>query len=629
MNQRICKTARLIPLRPALLALVLIVIALLATPRPGIAQGGTCIDDVTGRTNNCTANDVRISELRNDEDITCEAGTLVELSLRARLVDEAEERYDIGTFVALDGGNARTGTCQQDYLPPPLSAGGTCSGSGVACKWDGDCPAGEACTDGYDPLSGTGPFFNAEQEEDPDDLCGDVEQGVETLYDLVTVTVPCEDTNGDGYLDVGTCVSWDNSKNTTCVGVEGAVPGTTSRCRCDMTTVGNVIVQGAILVTKVAQPDSLPEPGGNVEFTFTVTNPSQASITVDTLNDSVYGDLTLYAGGTCTVPQPLAPTASYTCTITAPLTGGPGAQTETVTASGTDQHGDPVSDTAIAQVIITDILPTIVLTKTVEPISLPEPGGVVTYSVDIANTSAPTDPITLTSLLDSLYGDLTDPANPKISDSTCQLATIDPGDTYECMFKAEVGGTWGTIITDTVTAIGVDDETNPAQASDDAAVSIVPGALIGVTKSVAPECIVEAGDTVLYTVVVSNPNQIPLDLTTLADDIYGDLTDPDNPKISDGTCELATIEPSESYTCTFKAAVAIGMDGNSMTDTVTAQATDRAGKTVQDSDDATVSLCIEPPDTGVALPAPFLAGGLAALGLSLAGAGVWLRRRVR
>jgi hypothetical protein len=288
-----------------------------------------------------------------------------------------------------------------------------------------------------------------------------------------------------------------------------------------------------------------------------------------------------------------------------------------------------VSDTAVAQVIITDILPTIVVTKTVEPISLLEPGGVVTYTVNAKNTSAPTDPITLTSLLDSLYGDLTDPANPKISGSTCQLVTIDPGDTDHCTFKAPVAGAAGAVITDTVTAVGVDDEANEAQASDDAAVSIVSGISIEVTKSVAPECVVKTGDTALYTVVVANPNQIPLDLTALADDIYDDLTNPDNPKISDSTCELATIEPSASYSCTFKAAVIIGKAGSSLTDTVTAQATDRAGKTVQDSDDATVSLCIVPPDTGVPLPAPFLAGGLAALGLALAGAGVWLRRRVR
>jgi hypothetical protein len=630
MKQKVSRIATLFPGRLVLGAVTIIVVALAAAPRVGAAlNGGTCIDDVTGRTNNCTANDVRIGELRNIEDVTCEAGTLVEVSLRARLVAGSQGRYDIGTFVALDGGNARTGTCQHDYLPPPLSAGGTCSGSGVACHWDGDCPAGEICTDGYDPLSGTGPFFNAEAEGDPGDLCGDIEQSVETFYDLVTVTVPCEDTNGDGYLDIGTCLSWDKDTHSTCVDVNGAIPGTKSKCSCEMTTVGNVIVHGALSVVKDAEPESLPEDDGDVQFTFTVTNPSSATITLDTLDDSIYGDLTAYAGTSCVVPQTLAPSASYACAITAPVSGPPGVQIDTVTASGLDQNGDPVSDTAVAQVTITDLLPSIVVTKTVEPGSLREPGGWVTYTVGIKNSSARSDPVTLASLPDSLYGELTAPLNPKIVDSTCQLIVIDPGSTYECTFKAQVTGAAGDVIMDTVTAFGVDDEANPVQASDDAAVTIVPSMTIEVTKSVAPDCVAKAGDPAVYTVVVTNPNQVPLDLISLSDDIYGDLSDPDNPKISESTCELATIEPTASYTCTFTAAVVIGQADLSLTDTVTAQATDRAGKTLQGSDDATVSLCIQPPDTGVALPAPFAAGGLAVLGVVLAGAGVWLRRRAR
>ena len=629
MNQRTHKTALMTPLRLAILALIAIVVALVASPRTGLAQGGTCIDDVTGRTNNCTANDVRISELRNSEDISCEAGSDIDLNLRARLVATANERYDIGTFVALDGGDARTGTCQQDYLPPPLSAGGTCSGSGQACHWDGDCPTGEACTGGYDPLSGAGPFFNAEAVEDVNDLCGDIEQAVETFYDLVTVTVPCQDMNGDGYLDIGTCVSWDNNKNSTCVDVSGAVPGTPAKCSCEMTTVGNVIVHGSIQVTKAPVPDTLVEPGGNVEFTFVVTNPSQAAVTLDTLDDSVYGDLTQYAETTCVLPQTLAPAGSYTCSILAPVQGPPGAHVDTVTASGLDQNQDPVSASAMAQVTITDLLPTIALTKTVEPAEVVEPGGVVTYTVEIENKSGPADPVTLTSLADSLYGDLTDPANPDISDSTCALVTIDAGAVYTCTFKAAANGTGGDVIIDTAAAAGADDEGNPAEASDDAAVTIKPSLVLEVIKEVEPECVAKVGDTALYTIVVSNPNEVVLDLTALSDDIYDDLTDPDNPKISESTCELATIEASDVYSCTFKAIAILDKEDSSVTDTVTAQATDRAGKTAMDTDDATVGLCIVPPDTGVGMPASVLAGGLAGMGAALAAAGAWLRRRSR
>jgi hypothetical protein len=455
-----------------LVALLALCLGLLGS-QPAAAQGGTCVDDVTGRTNVCTANDVEISEMLNEVDISCTVGSLVDLALSARLVGQASERYDIGIFVALDGGDARTGTCSHDYLPPPLSAGGTCSTSGTECKKTADCPAGESCVGGYDPLSGSGPFYNAELAEDPLDACGDVEKDVETYHGLTALTVPCQDSDGDGYLDIGTCLSWDNQKTSTCLDADGAVPGTKSKCRCERIRVGNVIViPGEIRVTKVALPEEVEEPGGDVAFTFAVQNTSQVVVTIETLEDSVYGNLVEYPGSTCTVPQTLEAGATYSCSITAPVIGVPGVQTDTVTASGTDENGNPVSSSAAAEVLITDVLPAIEVLKTADPTSLVEPGGAVEYSVRVTNNSSASDPVTLTSLLDSLYGDLTDPGNTAISDSTCELTTIQPNGTYECTFTAQVSGIGGGSVTDTVTAEGADDEGNPVQASADATVTI-------------------------------------------------------------------------------------------------------------------------------------------------------------
>jgi hypothetical protein len=195
-------------------------------------------------------------------------------------------------------------------------------------------------------------------------------------------------------------------------------------------------------------------------------------VTVETLEDSIYGDLTAYTGSTCTVPQPLAAGATYSCSITAPVSGAPGAQTDVVTATGTDENGDPVSDDASEEVIITDVPPVLAVVKEVSPETVWEPGGPVTYTVSVTNNSGPSDPVTLTGLVDDVYGDLTDPANPKISNSTCTLATIAPGATYSCTFHAQVSGKRGDSITDVVTATGTDDEGNPAEDSDDAQVVI-------------------------------------------------------------------------------------------------------------------------------------------------------------
>jgi cysteine-rich repeat protein len=87
-------------------------------------EANSCIDDVTGVTNNCTANDVRVALIINrGGDVFCPSGGTVDVELIAELEATSAERWDIGMFVALDEGTARTGTCYQDFLDgvdPPL-----------------------------------------------------------------------------------------------------------------------------------------------------------------------------------------------------------------------------------------------------------------------------------------------------------------------------------------------------------------------------------------------------------------------------------------------------------------------------------------------------------------------------
>jgi hypothetical protein len=320
--------------------------------QPASAQEGSCIDDVTGWTNVCTAGDVWLSSLLNDVDTSCMPGELVTLNLEAGLLATAVERYDIGLFLAIDGGGADTGSCEHYYLPPPLASVGACSVSGAACKKNADCPAGETCTGGYDPESGSGPFYDAEPEDAPDE-CGDLEPGVDTYYFLGPVTVPCIDSDGDGYLDIGTAVSWDDQKDITCSSVADARPNTANKCHYRVMDVMNVtVLPGLIQVEKTAQPERLLEPGGWVKFTFVVENTSPITVTLEELVDSVYGSLE-QAGGDCALPQTLGPAEVYQCAISAEVTGDAGAvHTDAVTAWGTNWNKEPVSGVATAEVSI-------------------------------------------------------------------------------------------------------------------------------------------------------------------------------------------------------------------------------------------------------------------------------------
>lgn len=72
----------------------------------------------------CTANDVRIEALNPITVVEdCASGTVGETEVIFEALisaDGSPDRYDIGLYLALDGGSARDGdSCFHDYLEPP------------------------------------------------------------------------------------------------------------------------------------------------------------------------------------------------------------------------------------------------------------------------------------------------------------------------------------------------------------------------------------------------------------------------------------------------------------------------------------------------------------------------------
>ena len=103
-----------------------------------------------------------------------------------------------------------------------------------------------------------------------------------------------------------------------------------------------------ITALKLASPDSVPAEGGLVTFSFTTTNTSQTdTVTLDTLVDSVFGDLD--EQGNCSVPQTLVPGESYTCEFQETISGALGStHLDEIEVTGTSDGGDPVSARAVA-----------------------------------------------------------------------------------------------------------------------------------------------------------------------------------------------------------------------------------------------------------------------------------------
>ncbi|MDH3458587.1 MAG: hypothetical protein OER90_17235, partial [Gemmatimonadota bacterium] len=441
-----------------------------------------CMEQVAQRGLNCTANDVSLATVTNLViDDPCDfPGDLATFTATFETVLTAQARHDIGIFfdVAADpeGDGALTGTCQISTLnytqdPPWLDLDGT-----------------------------TDNFAGTKTESGIQDTCGDIDSFHNPLFPVITVTdVECVDSDGDGFLNLPYCTSWRQpGSNELCTGPlpedqgggfssSGVSPGSPSKCKCDPGFNVPVPVPPAELkVVKTASPEVVNEPGALVTFTVEVTNVGvdpNNDFTLNSLTDNIYGDITQVQGDiqstTCSVPQTIAAgdAYKYTCSFTAMVSGNAGeSETDTVTASGLDDNGNELSGEDDATVTIVGVDPSIVVIKgavdgndTVG--SVDEPGGSIVFNVSVENTSVGSDPVTLTSLTDDVYGDITQVLGD-VTATDCALATIQPGDTYTCSFTANVAGNGGENQVDTVTANGTDDEGVAASDSDQANVNI-------------------------------------------------------------------------------------------------------------------------------------------------------------
>ncbi len=187
-----------------------------------------------------------------------------------------------------------------------------------------------------------------------------------------------------------------------------------------------------------------PEPGGAFRFDVTIRNSSDWTVTLVALTDALGGDLD--GVGTCSTGVDVAPDDDYRCAFERTFTGNAGdRRTEVVSATLRDADGDTVTRRGRATIGLSDVAPTIEVTKTADRIHVP-PGSKVRFTVRIRNTSV--EPVTLTALVDVPHGDL-DGAG------TCATGgSIDPGATYTCRFTVIIDRTE----TDVVTATVADDD---------------------------------------------------------------------------------------------------------------------------------------------------------------------------
>jgi uncharacterized repeat protein (TIGR01451 family) len=238
---------------------------------------------------------------------------------------------------------------------------------------------------------------------------------------------------------------------------------------------------GVINVIKTANPTSVKEPGGPVNFTVTVENTGPVNVTINSVVDDRFGNLANVAGGSPSgcfaVPFVLTPGQSSTCTFPKTVSGAAGtSHVNVVTASGVDTSQNPVSDSDDATVIFTERLIDLVVVKDA---TSPTPlNGIVNYTMTVTNKGP--DTATNVQLVDPAPAGITyltvNPGSPTCTLTpaliTCGLGTLDPNQSKSVTVTARAT-TVGTK-TNTATTTGEGGrETNPAD-NTDTAVTVVP-----------------------------------------------------------------------------------------------------------------------------------------------------------
>jgi hypothetical protein len=350
--------------------------------------------------------------------------------------------------------------------------------------------------------------------------------------------------------------------------------GTCSYQQVDVTI--ETVPTASIAVISGATPASVEEPGGDVTIEVDVQNDSTlaGTLTVDGLTDSAIGSLD--GQGTCALPQALAQDQSYTCSYTASVSGNSGdVDTRTITADGTHDADGSVSDDDEVAVTISDVPPSGDVIIVPDPATIDEPGGNISWTVTVANSSS-AESLALSELVDDRNGDLA-------GRGTCSLPqTIAADDSYTCGYEAQLLAEPGQVVTTTTALLGDDDGGN-AQPQGQASITVADvEPALEATLTAEPTVVGASGESVTFTVAVENTSPgDAVSLTALDDDALGTID-------GRGDCSLpASIDRGASYTCSYTDTLS-GPAGTETIRTVMATAEDQEANSAQADDTATL-----------------------------------------
>lgn len=606
---------------------------------------------------NCTANDVEITQVTpvNAEE-ECTLGQTFTFPANVTVRTNANERWDTTFYLPLTEESPQVvhtplfPDTAADDCSIILPKGGT-SGQDADVNLDGD-------------------------------VCGDITKANgpdQYVLENVNITMLCADADEDNRADFTYCAAWDNIDRDNCTldgDYPGQIPNNKSKCNCDTFNIDVFIKPNPPSVLKtLTSTNTRTEPGGTYNFTASFTNPnSNTSIFLTSLSDEIdifsddsynvsldlWGATTVVTGATpdgvyltatnCAQPPDLGnglgeivASDTYSCMFTVhivdsdlPDDQSPELYDDVIMLSLEDKNNDAVTNgetcpaalagtpgnfcSNLKQVQVTNLPPTITVVKTASPTQVPESGATVTYTVRVNNTSADYDsPMTLTSLMDDMFGDLAGQGDCATGGS------IAYGGYYECTFDKFISAAGAGSHTNTATAKAIDNEADEATNSNSATVQIndIPSA-IELSKTANPTTVLETGDdpsisrsvayTFLFSVKTTVDGKTAVDTVTfssLTDDIFGDLTAGCMVTMKNGAAHGPvallgfTLDPGENASCTISKELT-GENGDIHTNEATIDGEDEDGQAVQAMNSATVTFTPSAPASDMAFATSML-----------------------
>lgn len=342
--------------------------------------------------------------------------------------------------------------------------------------------------------------------------------------------------------------------------------------------------------------DTLSKVSDPVDYTITITNTGIQTLYKQSISDSVLGAIT--TGG---VDQSNSYVLSNTCG--ASLAGG---ATCTVTLQRTVQAGDPdplpntataiyrekanltgTSLTATSGHEVNLFQPSITLTKTADPTAILQ-GQTVNYKIKLTNTSSDDTPLLDCTITDAMLG-INHPVTGLVPNGSVEL-------TPQFLFNNPSGLSWckaglvGLECTNTAVATCSPQNWPNVLSKQASAKVVVTLATVDVTIEKTGPQYAKVGDTVTYTFKVTSGSNVPTTVTSLSDDVLGDLLDDMKAVTGCGTDQLAASgNPGDSCTFTASRTIQAG-DLDPLKNTVTVVLQDEFSNTSSASASHTVDL---------------------------------------